>query len=116
MKKYITLFSVIALFFFGMHVSVAQNAKNQRPEAIAKQKTYELHKIVDLTGEQQSQVFKVLVEEETNMTGIEKNAKDIATVQEAKAGILENTEKRLKTILTPDQYKIYLQSLEKDKK
>lgn len=115
MKKYITLFSIVALFFFGMQDTVAQHNSKQSPEAIAKQETYEMHKLVNLTGEQQGKVFKVLVDEQTNMVGIEKNAKDIATTQEAKAGILETTDKRLKAILTPEQYKIYQGSLEKAK-
>lgn len=116
MKKYITLFSIIALFFFGMQSSVAQDAHKQRPEAIAKQQTYELHKLVSLTGDQQGEVFKVLVEEQTNLSGIEENTKSIATAQEAKVAVLEKTNMRLKSILTPEQYKIYQESLEKEKK
>ena len=116
MKKYITLFSIVALFFFGMQVSVAQDASKQRPEVIAKQQTYEMHKLVDLSAEQQGQVFKVLVDEQTNMAGIEKSSNDIATTQKAKAGILKNTNTRLKTILTPEQYRTYNESLEKEKK
>lgn len=116
MKKYITLFSIVALFFFGMQSSLAQEAQKQRPEAIAKQQTYELHKLVDLTGEQQGKVFKVLVEEQTNLSGIEETTKTIATAQEAKLAVWEKTDASLKAILTPEQYKRYKESLEKEKK
>ncbi|WP_250434618.1 hypothetical protein [Hanstruepera flava] len=116
MKKYITLFSIVALFFMGLQSSVAQDAQRQRPEAIAKQQTYDIHKLVTLTGDQQGEVFKVLVEQQTSLSGIEENTKSIATAQEAKLAVLENTNKRLKAILTPEQYKIYQESLEKEKK
>lgn len=116
MKKYITLFSMVALFFVGMQTTMAQDVNDQRPEPIAKQKTYELHKLVDLTGDQQGEVFKVLVEEQTNLSGIEENTRSIADAQEAKLAVLENTKKRLKSILTPEQYEIYERSLQKDKK
>lgn len=116
MKKYITLFSIVALFFVGMQSTLAQDANRERPEAIAKQQTYELHKLVDLTGEQQGKVFKVLVEEQTNLSGIEANTKTIAAAQEAKLAVWKKTDASLKGILTQEQYNIYKKSLEKEKK
>ena len=44
MKKYISLFSFMALFFVGVQFSAAQSSERQQsPEAIAKEKTYKLH-------------------------------------------------------------------------
>ncbi len=114
MKKYITLFSVIALFFIGMQNSVAQN-KQQTPEAIAKLKTYELHKLVNLSGKQQGEVFKVLVDAESNMSAVDSKGQNIQSSQKTKAAILDNTNTRIKAILNPEQYAIYLKSLEKEK-
>lgn len=115
MKKYITLFSVIALFFVGMQNSVAQE-KKQSPEAIAKTKTHDLHQLVDLDGKQQNEIFKVLVDAESNMAAIESNSKNIEASQKSKAAILENTNARFKAILTAEQYSIYMKSLDKPEK
>ena len=114
MKKYITLFSVIALFFVGMQNSVAQE-KKQRPEEIAKIKTHDLHQLVDLTGEQQGEIFKILVDAESNMAALGGNGQNIQATQKTKAAILENTNSRIKAILNAEQYAIYLKSLEKEK-
>lgn len=114
MKKYITLFSVIALFFVGIQQSVAQD-RQQSPEAIAKHKTHDLHKLVNLTGEQQGEVFKVLVDAESNMSALQAQGKNIESTQKTKAAILDNTNNRIKAILNPEQYAIYLKSLEKEK-
>ncbi|WP_103051522.1 hypothetical protein [Hanstruepera neustonica] len=114
MKKYITLFSVIALFFVGMQNSVAQE-KKQRPEEIAKIKTHDLHQLVDLTGEQQGEIFKVFVDAESNMSAISSQGQNIQASQKTKSAVLENTNTRIKAILNPEQYAIYLKSLEKEK-
>lgn len=113
MKKYISLFSFIALFFVGMQFSSAQTSeKQQSPEAIAKQKTYELHELVTLTGEQQSGIFKVLVDAEQNMGELKK--KDISDKfrQEGIKTLNERVREGFKNILTTEQYSSYLNSLE----
>lgn len=112
MKKYISLFSFIALFFVGMQFSAAQDAK-QSPEAIAKQKTYELHELVTLSGDQQSAIYKVLLDAEQNSSAIKTENEDVMTVQKTKGAILENVNSRIKAILTPEQFQIYIKSLEK---
>ncbi len=114
MKKYISFLSFIALFFIGIQFSSAQTAdRQQSPEAIAKQKTYQLHQLVNLTGEQQGDVFRALVDAEQNLSGLS-NKKDTDMIkQEGTRTVNEKVEASLKSILTPEQYKIYQESLVK---
>lgn len=116
MKKYISLFSFIALFFVGMQVSSAQSSQRQlSAEAVAKQKTLELHELVTLTGDQQGEVFKVLVDSEQNMGELLK--KDISDKfrQEGIKTMNTRVQEGLKKILTPSQYKMYETSLKSKK-
>ncbi|WP_418509287.1 hypothetical protein [Corallibacter sp.] len=117
MKKYISLFSFIAMFFLGMQFSSAQASRTTQttPEAIAKQKTYEIHELVVLTGEQQSGVFRALVDAEENIKALNEKS-DIEAIQKYKAEILSRLNDKIKGILTPDQYKTYLTSLEEKNK
>ena len=107
MRKYITLFSVIALFFVGMQNSVAQEQK-QSPEAIAKKKTHDLHEEVTLTGDQQRQIFNLLVDAETNIAAIDAKNLNLESAQKAKAAIIENTNTRIKAILNPEQFTTFM--------
>lgn len=115
MKKYITLLSLIALFFVGMQ-SQAQNRNGvveaEMPEAIAKQQTYDIHRTVNLTGDQQREMYKVLVDLQKNYKGLTESNDDIASVQKAKASLSEKTNGVLKSILTEEQFQVYLKSLE----
>jgi len=114
MKKYITLLSFIAIFFVGMQ-SQAQNSRAveaETPEAIAKKQTYDLHKAVNLTGDQQRATYKVLVDLQQNFAGLSDGNEGLASVQEAKASLLEKSKGSLKKILTEEQFNIYLKSLE----
>ncbi|MDO6596083.1 hypothetical protein Q4512_04095 [Oceanihabitans sp. 2_MG-2023] len=118
MKKYISLLSLIAIFFVGMQQTQAQDsrvAESERPEAIAKKQTYELHQLVELTGDQQVETFKVLVDLAYNEKGLEGN-NDIATVQKAKSTLLEAANTKLRQILTPSQYEAYQKSLKESYK
>ncbi|WP_452228014.1 MULTISPECIES: hypothetical protein [unclassified Lacinutrix] len=118
MKKYITLLSFIAVFFIGMQGSQAQEtlvAETDRPEAVAKVQTYNLHQLVELDGNQQAAVYNVFVDLNQNLKGLEGN-KDIAKVQGAKASLLETVKAKLKSILTNEQYQGYLKTLETPKK
>ena len=113
MKKYISLLSFIAMFFVGMQFSVAQEkVKQERPEAIAKQKTFDLHQLVSLTGEQQGAIFKVLVDVEQNVASLSKGDMDIKSVQKTRSALLERKKSSIKAILTPEQFKTYSESLE----
>ena len=117
MKKYISLLSFVAIFFVGMHQSQAQDARARElasPEGMAKQQTHQLHEIANLSGDQQSGVFKVFVDLNQNLNALEGN-NDITAVQRTKATLMENAKGKLKTILNPEQYAIYLKSLEKPK-
>ena len=117
MKKYFSLLSFIALFFIGMQFSTAQNAdRQQSPEAIAKQKTYELHELVNLTGGQQSAIFKVLVDAEQNMGELVKRDKSDTVEHERMKAINEKVQANFKKILTPEQFQTYQASLVTDKK
>ena len=118
MKKYISLLSFIAIFFIGMDQSQAQDARARElasPEGMAKQQTHELHKMANLTGDQQSGVFKVFVDLNQNLNALEGNG-DITAVQKSKATLVDNAKGKLKMILNPEQYAIYLKSLEKQPK
>ena len=117
MKKYITLLSFIAVFFIGMQESQAQNAtaaKGDAPMVLAKTQTHELHQLVGLTGKQQSSAYKVFVDLQQNLQGVSDN-NDVATVQKIKSAVSETTKVRLKSILTKEQFEIYLKSLENSK-
>ncbi|GGG56261.1 hypothetical protein [Bizionia arctica] len=114
MKKYVSLLSFVALFFIGMQSSNAQTTERQQsPEAIAKQKTYQLHELVNLTGEQQSAVFKVLVDAEQNMSELVKKDTSDKFRQEGIKTVDKRIEDSYKQILTPSQYKTYEESLVK---
>lgn len=114
MKKYISFLSFIALFFVGIQFSSAQSAdKQQSPEAIAKQKTYELHQLVDLTGDQQGAIFKVLVDAEQNLSVLSTKKDTDMIKQEGTNTVNEKVEASFKSILTPEQYDTYKKSLVK---
>jgi Spy/CpxP family protein refolding chaperone len=116
MKKYISFLSFIALFFIGIQSSSAQTVgKQQSPEAIAKQETYQIHQLVNLTGEQQSAIFKVLVDAQQNSQELNKMDDSNKLKQEGTKTVNTNVEASFKKILTPEQYKTYQASLEKEK-
>ncbi len=113
MKKYISLFSFVALFFVGMQFASAQTSERQQsPEAIAKQKTYELHQLVSLTGDQQGDIFKVLVDAEQNMGELKKKDVSDKFRQEGIRTVDKRVQEGFKKILTSGQYATYLKSLE----
>ena len=118
MKRYITIFGFFALFLMGSQFVSAQEQikKSPRvaPEVTAKQKTYELHQLVDLTGEQQGQVFKLLVDAEQNLEAINVQGGDATTIQSTKNEVLNYVNQKLSVILTPEQYKTYQQSLQQE--
>ncbi|MCX7548719.1 hypothetical protein OS188_12220 [Xanthomarina sp. F1114] len=116
MKKYLSFLSFIALFFIGLQFSSAQTdaRQSQSPEAIAKEKTHELHQLVNLTGGQQSAIFKVLVDAEQNMGELNKRDVTDNLKQEGSITVRKNTEEAFKRILTPEQFNIYMESLKKE--
>lgn len=117
MKKYISLFSFIALFFVGMQFSSAQASERQQSaEAIAKQKTYELHQLVTLTGDQQGDIFKVLVDAEQNMGELKKKDVSDNFRQEGIKTIDLRVKEGFKKILNTEQYNTYITSLEEKAK
>jgi len=117
MKKYFSLLSFIAIFFIGMQISLAQEADRQdNPEVVAKQKTYELHQLLKLTGKQQGAMFDVLVDAEKNIIELNKNKVSESVEHERMKAINEKVQANFKKILTPEQFQMYQASLVTDKK
>lgn len=110
MKKIITL--IVLLF------AIAFNTQNvnaqQKPEDVAKIKTAELSEALELNIDQQQAMWRALVKKESayarQVTGQDLSN---ATVAAAKKEIDATLEERVKAILTPEQYKLYLASIEK---
>ena len=110
MKKYITIFGFFALFLVGTQFAGAQEQVKKSPEAIAKQKTYQLHELVNLTGDQQGDIFRLFVDSEQNLQALDAKGGDAVSVQKNKNQILEYVDQKLNVILTPEQYRAYTQS------
>jgi hypothetical protein len=110
MKKLITLIVVLFAFAFNAQDVNAQ----QKPEEIAKMKTAELSEILNLNGDQQQAMWRALVRKESayskQVTGQDLSN---ATVAAAKKEIDATLDERIKAILTPEQYKLYLTTIEK---
>ncbi|MEX0995503.1 MAG: hypothetical protein WDZ45_00480 [Flavobacteriaceae bacterium] len=99
MKKLITLLLIAFAFTFSVQDANAQ----QRPEEVAKLKVAELSQTLDLTGDQQRSLWRVMVKKESAL------AKAGESTQEIEATF----DKEIKEILTPEQYKKYLTTIEK---
>jgi hypothetical protein len=115
MKKYVSLFSFVALFFIGMQSSSAQTTeKQQSPEAIAKQKTAELDKLLDLSGKQQGAIFDVLLDAEQTKKELQQDNVPKERKQIGEESIANNITANFEKILTPLQYATYKRSLIKN--
>ena len=113
MKKYITILGFFTLFLFGSQIASGQEGRSTiSVEAAAKKKTHELHELVELTGTQQGDVFKLLLDAEQNLEAINQQGGDEASVQKRRREFLNHVDKKLSVILTPEQFRIYKQSLE----
>ncbi len=99
MKKLITLVLIAFAFIFSVQDVNAQ----QRPEEVAKLKVAELSQTLDLTGDQQRSLWRVMVKKESAL------AKEGASTKEIEATF----DKEIKEILTPEQYQKYLTTIEK---
>ena len=111
MKNILKIVTVSFVMLLGMSTMNAQNLKQEsdKPEVIAKQKTSDLTKTLDLTGDQQRSVFRALVILESNtkknITGQDANDPTVKALKKKYAASLENT---MKETLTADQYKKWL--------
>lgn len=112
MKKYITLLSFIVCFIASAQFANAQSNSSFSPEAIAKKKTHEIHQLVELNGEQQKSVFHLLVDAENNIAVINNSSADVNSKQARKSEIFKYVSTKLSSILTPEQYNVYMQSQE----
>lgn len=98
MKKFITLLLIAFAFTFNIQDANAQ----QRPEEVAKIKVAELSQTLDLSGEQQRSLWRVLVKKESAIS------KAGGSTQEIEATF----NKEIKEVLTPEQYTKYKASIE----
>jgi Spy/CpxP family protein refolding chaperone len=115
MKKYITILSFIVCFIASAQFTNAQEQTKKKaftPEVTAKQKTHEIHQLVELNGEQQKSIFYLLVDAENNMDAIENSGADVNAIQARKKEVMKYVDDKIKTILTPEQYSTYSQSQE----
>lgn len=110
MKKLITLLVVMFAIAFSAQDANAQ----QKPEDIAKTKAAELSKTLELNDDQQRALWRAFVKKESayakQVTGQDLSN---ATVAAAKKEIDATLDKEVKAILTPEQYRLYLASIEK---
>jgi hypothetical protein len=110
MKKLITLLVLMFAIAFATQNANAQ----QKPEDIAKVKVAELSESLELTVDQQQAMWRALVRKESayakQVTGQDLSN---ATVAAAKKEIDATLDERVKSILTPEQYKLYLATIEK---
>ncbi|MCF1192538.1 hypothetical protein LRR18_13160 [Mangrovimonas sp. AS39] len=110
MKKVISLFGFMLLFFVGMQTTVAQDKKVAASEdliAQAKQDAIELSKKLHLNGQQEELVLEVFVEAAKN-TGEIKKANLEPKLEKARMDVInENLDLKMTDILTPEQYKKY---------
>src|SRR5690606_4964546 len=114
MKKHITILSFIVCFIASAQFVNAQETKKVRfnQEAIAKEKTHNLHLQVDLNGEQQREIFYLLVDAENNMHAVDNNGGSVSAMQARKREIQNHVNDKLRGILTPTQFRAYMQSVE----
>lgn len=110
MKKLITLMAV----FFAIAFNIQNINAQQKPEDIAKLKVAELSQTLDLTGDQQRALWRALVKKESAYAK-QVNGQDLnnATVAASKKEIDATLNSEVKSILTPEQYKQYLSTIEK---
>ncbi|WP_310991291.1 hypothetical protein [Aequorivita marina] len=107
MKKIVTVFVFAITMILGVQTSSAQQLAqdNSRPEVIAKTKTAELTKTLDLTGDQSRTIFRALVAKEV---GYQKSikGKDLksAAVSSEKKQLDANLDAAMKKTLNADQY------------
>ena len=99
MKNLITLVLIACAFTFTVQDANAQ----QRPEEVAKIKVAELSQTLELNGEQQRSLWRVLVKKESAISKAGESTQEIEAT----------FDKEIKEILTPEQYKRYLSTIEK---
>lgn len=99
---------------FAIAFNVQDANAQQKPEDIAKMKVAELNVSLELTGDQQRALWRVLVKKESayakQVTGQDLSNSSVAS---AKKEIDATLEKEAKAILTPEQFKKFMASIEK---
>lgn len=111
MKKYFTLCLFAFAMLFATQNTFAQEAFNANESAI--KKTEELKKIMDLTQDQQKQIIDLLTYNEGLKHELnEQKVKDGVVALKRFKVIEDNTNFKLKKILTEKQYTIYQESIE----
>lgn len=119
MKSYLTLFGFIALFFVGFQTSIAQ--EDPQTEALKKQtildhqnakdQTFALHRVVNLSGEQVSKVNEMFLTIEKKQRLIDETVdkKDLKLKLDNLQAFKKDS---LEEILTESQYSVYLKSIQ----
>jgi hypothetical protein len=108
MKNIFKIIAVSFIMLVGIGTVNAQGLKQEsdKPEVIAKQKTAQISKALDLSGDQQRTVFRALVINESNtkkhITGKDANDPTVKTLKKKYAATLEES---IKKVLTPEQMK-----------
>lgn len=108
MKNILKVVAVSFVMLLGMGSMNAQTLKQEsnKPEVIAKEKTAQVSKALNLSGDQERTIFRAFVINESNtkknIAG--KDAND-PTVRTLKKKYAETLEESIKKVLTADQYK-----------
>lgn len=117
MKKLFTLLVFTFAMVLGTQTVSAQEAKkvHEAPEVVAKEKVHQLHTQVNLSGEQQTALFRAYVAKDYNynkyLTGLDKNSADYKKKKAEYDASFDETAKRT---LSAEQYTA-LQKMEKKK-
>lgn len=102
------------VILFAIAFSSQQLMGQKKPEEIAKMKVTELNETLELTGDQQRALWRAFVKKESAYARqVAGQDLSIAVVANAKNEIETTLDKEVKAILTSEQYKIYIASIEK---
>ena len=133
MKTFISLFAFMAIFFFGTNLTMSQEStakqdeyalkKRQFAEAqkvemdgektlesLAKQQAQNLEALLKLDGKQLSQVYNLFLSYEKEMS-VATSLNDEKDEMKRESQLQSDKDLKLKEILNPDQYALYLKSM-----
>lgn len=108
MKNTLKIIAVSFVMLLGIGTMNAQTLKqgSDKPEVIAKQKTAQISKALELSGDQQRTIFRAFVINESNtkknITGKDANDPTVKTLKKKYAATLQES---IKNVLTPAQFK-----------
>lgn len=113
MKKVSTIFILVIAFVFNISSSYAQN--KIEINRVASERTLELRAQIKFSSEQQNNIYDALVTYETRMAILNENAKlKMQRYIEEQKKIYNALCENFKSILTPEQYDLFIE-IEKHK-